>query len=101
MTALNRLSAAEAIAALGSGGLTAEALTRACLDRAAERAGVKAWIWLDPEQALAQAKDADRAGRTGLLAGLPIGIKDVIDTVDMPTGNPSGPSPAGSVRQGM
>jgi len=38
---------------------------------------------------LAQARDADRAGRTGLLAGLPIGIKDVIDTVDMPTGHGS------------
>ena len=89
MTAPNRLSAAAAIAALGSGTLTAEALTRACLDRAAERADVKAWIWLDPEQALAQAREADRAGRPGLLAGLPIGIKDVIDTVDMPTGHGS------------
>jgi amidase len=89
MTAPNRLSAAEAIAQLGSGALTAEALTRACLDRAAERADVKAWIWLDPEQALAQARDADRAGRPGLLAGLPIGVKDIIDTVDMPTGHGS------------
>ncbi|MFI4948431.1 MAG: amidase [Alphaproteobacteria bacterium] len=85
MSAPNRLSAAEAIAGLGSGAVTAEALTRACLDRAAERSDVKAWIWLDPEQALAQARDADRAGRPGLLAGLPIGVKDIIDTVDMPT----------------
>ena len=65
--------------------MTAEALTRACLDRAAERASVKAWTWLDPEHALAQARAADRAGRPGLLAGLPIGIKDIIDTADMPT----------------
>jgi amidase len=85
MTAPNRLSAAEAVAQLGSGALTAEALTRACLDRAEERGDVKAWIWLDPEQALAQARAADRAGRPGLLAGLPIGVKDIIDTVDMPT----------------
>ena len=83
--AANRLSAAEAIAQLASGALTAEALTRACLDRAAERASVKAWTWLDPEQALAQARAADRAGRPGLLAGLPIGVKDIIDTADMPT----------------
>jgi amidase len=85
MTAPNRLSAAAAIAALASGELTAEALMRACLDRAAERAGVKAWVWLDPEQALAAACAADRAGRPGPLAGLPLGIKDIIDTHDMPT----------------
>jgi Asp-tRNA(Asn)/Glu-tRNA(Gln) amidotransferase A subunit family amidase len=85
MTASNQLSAAEAVARLSSGSLTAEALTRACLERAEERQSVKAWVWLDPEQALAQARTADRAGRPGLLAGLPIGVKDVIDTVDMPT----------------
>jgi Asp-tRNA(Asn)/Glu-tRNA(Gln) amidotransferase A subunit family amidase len=89
MTAPSQFTAAEAITQLGSGTLTAEALVRACLDRAAERAAVKAWIWLDPEQALAQARDADRAGRPGLLAGLPIGVKDIIDTVDMPTGHGS------------
>jgi len=58
---------------------------RACLDRAEERNYVKAWTWLDPDQALSQAREADRAGRPGLLAGLPIGVKDIIDTVDMPT----------------
>jgi len=85
MTAPNHLSAAEAIAQLGSGALTAEALVRACLERAQERRDVKAWILLDPEQALAQARGADHAGRPGLLAGLPIGVKDIIETVDMPT----------------
>jgi Asp-tRNA(Asn)/Glu-tRNA(Gln) amidotransferase A subunit family amidase len=85
MTAPNRLSAAEAVVQLGSGALTAEALTRACLDRAEERRGVKAWIWLDPDQALAQARVADQAGRPGPLAGLPIGFKDIIDTAGMPT----------------
>jgi Asp-tRNA(Asn)/Glu-tRNA(Gln) amidotransferase A subunit family amidase len=85
MTEANRLSAAEAITALAAGELTAEALMRACVERAAERKDVKAWIWLDPEQALAQARAVDRAGRPGLLAGLPIGVKDIIDTVDMPT----------------
>jgi amidase len=85
MTAPNRLSAAAAIARLQSGDLTAEALMRACLDRAAERSDVKAWVWLDPEQALTQARAADRAGRPGLLAGLPIGVKDIIDTAGMPT----------------
>jgi amidase len=92
MTAPNQLTAADAVAQLTSGALTAEALTRACLDRAEERKSVKAWTWLDPEQALAQARAADastRAGRPGLLAGLPIGIKDIIDTADMPTGHGS------------
>ena len=85
MTTPNQLSAAAAIAALGSGALTAEALMRACLEQAEARKSVQAWTWLDPEQALAQAREADRAGRPGLLAGLPIGVKDIIDTVDMPT----------------
>jgi Asp-tRNA(Asn)/Glu-tRNA(Gln) amidotransferase A subunit family amidase len=89
MTTPNRLSAAAAVAQLQSGALTAEALMRACLERAAARQDVKAWIWLDPEQALAQARAADRAGRPGHLAGLPIGVKDIIDTVDMPTGHGS------------
>jgi Asp-tRNA(Asn)/Glu-tRNA(Gln) amidotransferase A subunit family amidase len=85
MSDSNRLSAAEAVARLSSGSLTAEQLTRDCLDRIEERAAVKAWIHLDPDHALAQARAADRAGRPGLLAGLPIGVKDVIDTFDMPT----------------
>jgi Asp-tRNA(Asn)/Glu-tRNA(Gln) amidotransferase A subunit family amidase len=85
MSETNRLSAAEAVARLQSGALTAEQLTRDCLDRIEKRASVKAWIHLDPDQALAQAHAADRAGRPGLLAGLPIGVKDVIDTFDMPT----------------
>ncbi|HUI35302.1 MAG TPA: amidase [Stellaceae bacterium] len=85
MSDSNRLSAAEAVARLQAGSLTAERLTRDCLDRIKERASVKAWIHLDPEHALAQARAADRAGRRGLLAGLPIGVKDVIDTADMPT----------------
>jgi len=89
MTAPNELNAAAAIARLAAGELTAEALTHACLERAEERNSVKAWVWLDPEQALAQARAADRAGRPGLLAGLPIGVKDIIDTLDMPTAHGS------------
>jgi len=81
----NELSAAAAATALSRGDLTAEALTRACLDRIEARQSVKAWVHLDPDHALAQARAADRDGRPGLLAGLPIGIKDVIDTFDMPT----------------
>src|ERR1700757_3454808 len=85
MSGAERLTAGEAAARLAAGTLTAEALVRDCLDRAHVRAEVKAWVWLDPELALAQARAADRAGRPGLLAGVPVGVKDVIDTVDMPT----------------
>jgi Asp-tRNA(Asn)/Glu-tRNA(Gln) amidotransferase A subunit family amidase len=85
MSGAERLTASEAAARLAAGTLTAETLIRDCLDRVRARAEVKAWVWLDPEQALAQARAVDRAGRPGLLAGVPVGIKDVIDTVDMPT----------------
>jgi Asp-tRNA(Asn)/Glu-tRNA(Gln) amidotransferase A subunit family amidase len=80
-----RLTASEAAARLEAGSLTAETLARDCLDRAEARASVKAWVWLDSDQALAQARAADRAGRPGLLKGVPVGVKDVIDTYDMPT----------------
>jgi len=85
MSALERLTASEAATRLAGGTLTAEALTRACLEQARAGAEIKAWAWLDPEQALAQARAVDRAGRKGLLAGVPVGVKDVIDAVDMPT----------------
>ena len=85
MSGAERLTAAEAAARLSAGTLRAEELVRDCLERAETRAAIKVWAWLDPERALAQARAVDRAGRPGLLAGLPVGVKDVIDTVDMPT----------------
>ena len=85
MSGAERLTASEAAVRLSAGTLTAEILVGDCLERVRARAAVKAWAWLDPEQALAQARAADRAGRPGLLAGVPVGVKDVIDTVDMPT----------------
>jgi Asp-tRNA(Asn)/Glu-tRNA(Gln) amidotransferase A subunit family amidase len=85
MNGLERLTACEAVSRLAAGTLTAEALTQVCLEQARAGAEIKAWAWLDPKQALAQARAADRAGRPGRLAGVPIAIKDVIDTVDMPT----------------
>jgi amidase len=85
MNSPERLTASEAITRLTAGTLTAEGLTRACLDRARKGAEIKAWAWLDREQAIAQAGSIDRAERKGRLAGVPVGIKDIIDTVDMPT----------------
>ncbi|MDP6706744.1 MAG: amidase [Alphaproteobacteria bacterium] len=86
MTALNELTAAAAAKALAGGEITAEALAQACLGRiAAREETVRAWRHLDPEQVLAQARAADENGRPGPLHGLPVGIKDIIDTHDMPT----------------
>ncbi|MBV8412969.1 MAG: amidase [Alphaproteobacteria bacterium] len=83
------LSATEAVAAIEAGALTAQELVRNCLDRIAEREPtVKAWAHLDPALAMAQAKAAD-AAKGGLLRGVPIGVKDIIDTHDMPTGHNS------------
>jgi len=79
-------SLSEAADAIAAGRLTAEALTRACLDRIAARdAEVGAWAFLDPDLALAAARAADRSAPRGPLHGVPVGLKDVIDTFDMPT----------------
>ena len=85
MSGAERLSASKAAARLEAGTLSAETLVRDCLDRAQARAAVKAWVWLEPEAALAQARVLDHAGRPGVLKGVPVGVKDVIDTFDMPT----------------
>ena len=96
---LNRQSAGAIVRSIAAGETTAEAVTTACLDRIEQREGaVKAWAFIDPDRALAQARAADKAETRGPLHGLPIGIKDVLDTADMPTemGSPiySGHRPA-------
>ena len=66
--------------------VTAEAVTRSCLDRIAERDGlIHAWVAIDPERAIAQARNIDKANQSGGLRGVPVGVKDVIDTFDLPT----------------
>jgi amidase len=86
-SSLTASAAAEAIAA---GRLTSEALVRACLSRIADRdEAVRAWAFLDPDLALAQARAADRVAPRGPLHGVPVGLKDVIDTFDMPTAHNS------------
>jgi amidase len=89
---LNGLTASEASAKLASGEITSVALTRDCLDRIAARDGeVHAWDYIDPDYALEQAKALDREARRGPLHGVPVGIKDIFDTKDMPTGHGFGP----------
>ena len=85
MGALNTLSAVEAARQIAAGKITCEALVRDCLERIdARESEVRAWEYLDREAALEQARAADTGSSRGLLHGLPIGIKDLIDTVDMP-----------------
>jgi Asp-tRNA(Asn)/Glu-tRNA(Gln) amidotransferase A subunit family amidase len=83
----NEATAVELARRLEAGELTAERIVHACLERiAAREPTVRAWTHLDRDGALAAARRLDRAGRTGLLHGIPMGVKDIIDTVDMPTG---------------
>jgi amidase len=83
---LNALGAAEIATKIAAGETTCEAVVRACIDRIAGREPtVKAWVNFDPDLALAQAHALDREPRRGALHGVPIGVKDVIDTFDMPT----------------
>jgi len=87
---LSWFSATDAARAIREGSISSEQLTESCLARVREAdAEVQAWAYLDPDHALAQARarDADRSeGRpVGQLHGVPIGIKDIMDTGDMPT----------------
>jgi Asp-tRNA(Asn)/Glu-tRNA(Gln) amidotransferase A subunit family amidase len=83
---LNEMPAWRAAELLASRELSATDLMRACLDRALEReAAVHAFAHLDPDAALAQARLLDAGPVRGPLHGLPLGVKDLFDTADMPT----------------
>ena len=87
---LHTLTLLEALARLRSRTLTAEAYTRALLARTkALDPEIGAWIWLDPETALAAARRCDErlaaGGPLGPLQGLPVGVKDIFATAGMPT----------------
>jgi Asp-tRNA(Asn)/Glu-tRNA(Gln) amidotransferase A subunit family amidase len=83
---INRHDAGTARRMIAEGSFTATDYLRACLDRIAEReADVGAWTYLAKEAVLAQAAKADASQGEGALHGVPIAIKDIIDTHDMPT----------------
>ena len=87
---LTRLTAKDAAAALKAGTITSEALVTALLDRITDRDdAVAAWAALDPDRVLREAREADAQRRAGharsAIAGLPVGIKDIIDTAEYPT----------------
>ena len=82
-----RLSASEAARRIAAGRLTARALVESCLERIARREGeVGAWAHIDADQALAEARACDQSPPRGPLHGIPIGVKDIMNTVDLPTG---------------
>ena len=87
---ITTLTAAQALAALREGRASAEELVQGCLARIrADEARVQAWAFVDETRALEQARHVDRVrragGALGPLHGLPVGVKDIIDTADMPT----------------
>ncbi len=85
-----KLTATEALAAIASGRLSSVELVKSCLARIeATESTIKAWAFLDGDVALAQAAECDRIRKAGLatgaLHGIPVGLKDIIDTAKMPT----------------
>ena len=91
---LYALGAGDAARLIGERTISSEDYVSACLARIREiDKDVQAWAFLDPEYALEQARAADRwraeGNPLGTLHGVPVGIKDIIDTADMPTENGS------------
>lgn len=87
---LHELTASQAAAGLASGDLRSEEVVRACLHRIdAREPKVEAWQYIDPEAVLreASARDLERDERQapGVLHGVPVAFKDVVDTADMVT----------------
>ncbi len=81
-----RLTAREAAAMIADGRLTSEALVSACIERIADRDGdIRAFARFDPDRALDQARDRDRSAPAGPLHGVPLAVKDTIDTEDFAT----------------
>jgi Asp-tRNA(Asn)/Glu-tRNA(Gln) amidotransferase A subunit family amidase len=77
-------------ARIAGGTLTAQDYARACLDRVKEVEGdIRAFVHFDPDHVMAQARALDERKQSGAaigpLHGVPVGIKDIIDTEDYPT----------------
>ncbi len=85
------LTAAEIVGSIRDKKMTAVSAVRAALERAEQLKDLNAFIVLNKDAALAAAARVDAGQKTGALAGLPIVIKDNINTADMPT---SGGTPA-------
>lgn len=87
MTQPWELTLTSAVRAIGDGSLTPSALLESCLERIAQREPqVQAWELLDVDAARRAARAKDAGSITGLLYGVPIGVKDIIDVEGLPTG---------------
>jgi Asp-tRNA(Asn)/Glu-tRNA(Gln) amidotransferase A subunit family amidase len=91
---LHLVGACETARMIREGAVTSVEVVQACLGRVREVDGqVQAWAFLDPDYALGQARAADESRLSGqpigALHGVPVGLKDIIDTADMPTENGS------------
>ena len=86
---LLELSATEAVARMSRGDITAEHYAHALLDRCTAGQGLNAFISFEPERVLEEARQRDRerraGARPGALFGLPVPIKDCVNTRDYPT----------------
>ncbi len=89
MPTLHDLGVAEAAKAIRTGEMTAAALADALLGRAAANTNLNAFITLDADQVRAAAREADRRRTSGAslgpLHGVPLALKDNIDTAELPT----------------
>lgn len=69
-----------------AGTITSVRLVETCLERIeAQEPRIRAWAHLNPEEALRQAHQLDSVPPHGILHGVPVGVKDVIDTAKLPT----------------
>jgi mandelamide amidase len=88
---LTALSATAAAAAMRNGDMTAEAYATALLERAEQWQHLNAFRVMDRDAVLAAARSADKArasgARLGLLHGLPVPVKDSVNTAAYPTSN--------------
>jgi Asp-tRNA(Asn)/Glu-tRNA(Gln) amidotransferase A subunit family amidase len=83
---LNLLTAVELSEKIASGQTTSVAIVQDCLNRIKARdPEIRGWAHVEPDLALRQARACDESPRRSPLHGIPIGIKDIFDTYDMPT----------------
>jgi Asp-tRNA(Asn)/Glu-tRNA(Gln) amidotransferase A subunit family amidase len=86
MTKLNEMTATALARGLASRTLRVVDVVDACLARIAERdAQIRAFAHCEPELAIRCARSLDAGPMLGPLHGLPIGVKDIIDTAELPT----------------
>ncbi|MEN6440504.1 MAG: amidase [Syntrophobacter sp.] len=84
---MNTMSAVDAAARIARGEITCEAYAAANIERIQRREEtVGAWAYFDPDRVMEKARELDRVPAMGPLHGIPVGIKDVLDTADLPTG---------------